>query len=60
MALFVVSYKQTKKGRDNYMMKHVTIKTMLLNHLIMAKEKEYNLSEIIHKIPSINTHTHTQ
>lgn len=42
------------------MMKHVTIKTMLLNHLIMAKEKEYNLSEIIHKIPSINTRTHTQ
>lgn len=41
------------------MMKHVTIKTMLLNHLIMAKEKEYNLSEIIHKIPFINTHTHS-
>lgn len=42
------------------MMKHVTIKTMLLNNLIIAKEKEYNLSEIIHKIPFINTHTHTQ
>lgn len=41
------------------MMKHVTIKTMLLNHLLMAKEKEYNLSEIIHKIQFINTHTHT-
>ena len=42
------------------MMKHVTIKTMLLNNLIIAKEKEYNLSEIIHKIPFINTQTHTQ